>query len=70
MNQTNTQSNTIANENSPELGFLKELGIEDINAGACSGSGAWSDTAGRDLLDGSAQRIRVADVGGRQRVCL
>ncbi|MBU0520063.1 aldehyde dehydrogenase family protein, partial [bacterium] len=30
--------------------FLKELGIEGVNPGACSGPGAWSPTEGRDLL--------------------
>jgi aldehyde dehydrogenase (NAD+) len=51
MNQTNTQDNTISNGSSADLGFLKELGIEDVNAGACSGSGAWSAKEGKDLLD-------------------
>ena len=51
MNQANTQSNTIANANSQKLSFLAELGIQDVNAGACTGSGAWSDIKGRDMLD-------------------
>jgi len=32
------------------MDFLKELGIQDINPGACSGPGAWSGTEGRDML--------------------
>ncbi len=30
--------------------FLKELGIEKINPGACSGPSAWAPTEGRDLI--------------------
>jgi len=32
------------------MDFLKELGIQDINPGACSGPGAWSGIEGRDML--------------------
>jgi aldehyde dehydrogenase (NAD+) len=32
------------------MDFLKELGIESINPGACSGSGQWSPVEGRDML--------------------
>ena len=32
------------------MDFLKELGIEKLNPGACSGPGAWSPTEGRDRL--------------------
>ena len=32
------------------MDFLKELGIEKINSGACSGSGNWSPVEGRKLL--------------------
>ena len=32
------------------MDFLKELGIEKINPGACSGPGAWSPTEDRDYL--------------------
>jgi aldehyde dehydrogenase (NAD+) len=32
------------------MNFLKELGIEKINSGACSGSGEWSPLDGRDIL--------------------
>ena len=30
--------------------FLKELGIQEVNAGACAGPGEWSPVTGRDLL--------------------
>ena len=30
---------------------LKQLGIVDLNPGACSGPGAWSGTDGRDVLE-------------------
>ena len=30
--------------------FLKELGIQEVNAGACAGPGEWSPIEGRDLL--------------------
>ena len=30
--------------------FLKELGIEKVNPGACSGPGAWSSTEGKNLI--------------------
>jgi aldehyde dehydrogenase (NAD+) len=33
------------------MDFLKELGIANINPGACSGPGTWSSTEGRDLID-------------------
>lgn len=32
------------------MNFLKELGIEKINSGACSGPGTWASTQGRDLI--------------------
>jgi aldehyde dehydrogenase (NAD+) len=32
------------------MDFLRQLGIEKINSGACSGPGRWSPTEGRDLL--------------------
>jgi len=32
------------------MDFLKELGIEKVNPGACSGPGQWSPIEGRDLL--------------------
>jgi aldehyde dehydrogenase (NAD+) len=32
------------------MDFLKELGIEKINSGSCSGPGAWGPKDGRDLL--------------------
>ncbi len=32
------------------MDILKELGIEKINPGACSGPGAWAPTEGRDLI--------------------
>jgi aldehyde dehydrogenase (NAD+) len=32
------------------MDFLRQLGIEKVNSGACSGSGRWSPTEGRDLL--------------------
>ena len=32
------------------MDFLKELGIESVNPGACSGAGQWSPVEGRDLL--------------------
>jgi aldehyde dehydrogenase (NAD+) len=32
------------------MDFLKELGIESINSGACSGPGQWAPVEGRDLL--------------------
>jgi aldehyde dehydrogenase (NAD+) len=32
------------------MDFLKELGIEKVNPGACSGPGAWSSVEGRDLI--------------------
>ncbi len=32
------------------MDFLKELGIEKINPGACSGPGAWSSVEGRELI--------------------
>jgi aldehyde dehydrogenase (NAD+) len=32
------------------MDFLKELGIESVNPGACSGPGQWSPVEGRDLL--------------------
>ncbi|MFQ5750520.1 MAG: aldehyde dehydrogenase family protein, partial [bacterium] len=32
------------------MDFLKELGIEKINPGACSGLGTWAPTEGRDLI--------------------
>lgn len=31
--------------------FLKELGIQEINAGACAGPDDWSDINGKDILD-------------------
>jgi aldehyde dehydrogenase (NAD+) len=31
--------------------FLKELGIQDINPGACAGPNDWSSSKGRDYLD-------------------
>ena len=33
------------------MDFLKELGIEKINSGSCSGPGAWGPTDDRKLLD-------------------
>ena len=30
--------------------FLKELGIKEVNPGACSGPGAWSSTEGKNLI--------------------
>lgn len=38
-------------QNSSHLSILKELGIKDINPGACSGSADWSQIEGRTLLD-------------------
>ncbi|TKJ41261.1 aldehyde dehydrogenase family protein [candidate division LCP-89 bacterium B3_LCP] len=32
------------------MDFLRELGIEKINPGACSGPGAWTSTEGRDFI--------------------
>jgi aldehyde dehydrogenase (NAD+) len=32
------------------MDFLKELGIEPVNPGACSGPGQWSPVEGRDML--------------------
>jgi aldehyde dehydrogenase (NAD+) len=32
------------------MDFLKELGIESINPGACSGAGMWAATEGRDVI--------------------
>jgi aldehyde dehydrogenase (NAD+) len=32
------------------MDFLKELGIESINSGACSGPGAWASPEGKDLI--------------------
>jgi len=32
------------------MDFLKELGIESVNSGACSGPGQWSPVEGRDML--------------------
>jgi aldehyde dehydrogenase (NAD+) len=32
------------------MDFLKELGIRDVNSGACPGPGEWSPVEGRDLL--------------------
>ena len=32
------------------MDFLKELGVEKINPGACSGDGAWSSIEGKDLI--------------------
>jgi aldehyde dehydrogenase (NAD+) len=32
------------------MDFLKQLGIEKVNSGACSGPGAWAALDGRDLL--------------------
>jgi aldehyde dehydrogenase (NAD+) len=32
------------------MDFLKELGIEGVNPGACSGPGQWATTEGRDLV--------------------
>jgi len=32
------------------MDFLKELGIESVNPGACSGPGQWSSVEGRDML--------------------
>jgi aldehyde dehydrogenase (NAD+) len=32
------------------MDFLKQLGIEKVNPGACSGPGKWAGTDGRDLL--------------------
>ncbi len=32
------------------MDFLKELGIESVNSGACSGPGQWAPVEGRDLL--------------------
>ncbi len=32
------------------MDFLKELGIEKVNAGACSGPDAWAATQGRELI--------------------
>ncbi|MDG6996401.1 MAG: aldehyde dehydrogenase family protein [Nitrososphaerota archaeon] len=31
--------------------FLKELGIKEINSGACAGPDDWSDVEGRELMD-------------------
>lgn len=31
--------------------FLKELGIQEMNPGACAGPNDWSDTKGRDILN-------------------
>ncbi|MEJ2721322.1 MAG: aldehyde dehydrogenase family protein [bacterium] len=33
------------------MDFLKELGIEKTNSGACSGPGMWAPTDGRDLIE-------------------
>ncbi len=33
------------------MDFLKDLGIESVNSGACSGPGAWSPRENRDLLE-------------------
>ena len=32
------------------MDFLKELGIEEFNAGACVGAGEWLATGGDDVL--------------------
>ena len=32
------------------MDFLRQLGIEKVNSGACSGPGRWTSTEGRDLL--------------------
>jgi aldehyde dehydrogenase (NAD+) len=32
------------------MDFLRQLGIEKVNSGACSGPGRWTPTEGRDLL--------------------
>ena len=32
------------------MDFLKELGIESVNPGACFGPGAWTSMEGRDLI--------------------
>ncbi|MBC8203940.1 MAG: aldehyde dehydrogenase family protein [FCB group bacterium] len=32
------------------MNFLKELGILEINSGACSGEGRWASTKGRELI--------------------
>src|SRR4030067_1477225 len=31
--------------------FLKELGIQEMNPGACAGADDWGDTKGRDILN-------------------
>jgi hypothetical protein len=31
--------------------FLKELGIQEVNPGACAGPDDWNSTQGRTLLD-------------------
>ena len=46
---TNNDVQTIDTPTS-HAAILKELGIESINPGACSGPGTWSGTGGRDLL--------------------
>ena len=32
------------------MDFLKELGIEGVNSGACSGPGTWAPVEGKDLI--------------------
>jgi aldehyde dehydrogenase (NAD+) len=46
------------------MDFLKELGIESVNPGACSGAGQWSPVEGRDLLSSynPATGVEIAKV--------
>ncbi len=39
------------NETLQKYSFLKDLGIEEVNSGACSGVDTWLPTEGRDLLE-------------------
>ena len=55
MNQTGAVTGTVATSDKGKDGiqvdFLKELGIKQLNAGACSGPDGWSGTKDRELLN-------------------
>ncbi len=41
----------LSQEIADKYPFLKDLGIEDVNAGGCSGPNKWTGTDGKDMLD-------------------
>jgi aldehyde dehydrogenase (NAD+) len=51
MNQMTVETKTVSMKDKMQTEFLSELGIEQINAGACSGPDDWSGTRDREPLN-------------------